>query len=234
MNFQQVIKKYGYPVVDKNTSANLYKLRKCNLSDKFRNYLLNGDERGNYGTVPKKWQPLINSDFNINSTCCDVMKKRPFHKYEKDSGRFPITGEMASESRLRTKQYLLYGCNAFEERKKGPKSTPLGFWTENDVLEYIYENNIEIAAPYGNVIVYKTVNDKKYFTTTKVKRTGCVFCMYGCHLEKEPNRFQQLKVTHPDLYDYCMRGGEYNEEGLWEPKNGLGLDHVLNTLNIKH
>ncbi len=36
------------------------------------------------------------------------------------------------------------------------------------------------------------------------KRTGCMFCMFGVHLEKEPNRFQRMKTSHPKLYKYCM------------------------------
>lgn len=45
--------------------------------------------------------------------------------------------------------------------------------------------------------------------TTGCDRTGCIFCMFGCHLEKEPNRFQRLKETHPRQYQYCIGGGEY-------------------------
>ena len=53
----------------------------------------------------------------------------------------------------------------------------------------------------------------------------CIFCGFGCHLEKEPNRFQQLKETHPKLYEYCMKS--------WD-EGGLGLDEVLNYINVKH
>ena len=64
----------------------------------------------------------------------------------------------------------------------------------------------------------------KYYTTG-CNRTGCIFCGFGCHLEKEPNRFQQLKETHPKLYEYCMKS--------WD-EGGLGLDEVLNYINVKH
>lgn len=239
MTFKEVLIKYGYPIISKNTSANLYKLQNCNLSDRYRNYLLNGDERGSYGTVPKKWQPLVDADFKIGAGCCDAMKKRPLHKYEKESGRnAPFTGEMAEESQLRTKQYLIHGCNAFE-RKKGFKSSPLGFWTQNDILEYIHTNKIEIASVYGEIYIkeYKDINGKEYpvYDTTELNRTGCIFCGYGCHLEdKTNNRFHQLKRTHPKLYDYCIRGGKYDENGKWIPHNGLGMGHVLDTINVDY
>lgn len=41
-------------------------------------------------------------------------------------------------------------------------------------------------------------------TTTGVARSSCMFCMYGIHLESEPNRFKWMAVTHPKQYDYCI------------------------------
>ena len=47
------------------------------------------------------------------------------------------------------------------------------------------------------------------------------------------SRFLRLKETHPKLYDYCMNGGEYDQEdGMWKPnKQGLGMRHVFEALN---
>ena len=59
--------------------------------------------------------------------------------------------------------------------------------------------------------------------------------MFGCHLEKEPNRFQRLKETHPRQYEYCIGGGEYDESGIWQPsKQGLGLGKVLDYIGVKY
>ena len=234
LSFKEVIEKYGYPAVSKEVSGKIYMLRNYNISDKFKNYMLHGDERGNFGKIPDKWQFLIEADFDINNACCDVMKKRPFHKYEKETNRYPITGELAEESRARTKKYLKTGCNAFGEDVKRYKSTPLAFWTENDILQYIYENKLKISEAYGDIVIYETIKGKDYYKTTKCNRTGCIFCMFGVHLEQYPNRFIQLKNTHPELYNYCMRGGKHDENGKWIPCGGLGMDHVLNKLNIEH
>ena len=54
MSFRQVIETYGYPLVSKQEAAKIRKLRHSNISDKYRNYLLNGDERGKYGMLSKK------------------------------------------------------------------------------------------------------------------------------------------------------------------------------------
>ena len=61
--------------------------------------------------------------------------------------------------------------------------------------------------------------------TTKCDRTGCMFCMFGCHLEKGENRFQRMKKTHPQMYDYCMKP---MDEG------GLGLAEVLDYIDVKY
>jgi len=237
MTISEVITRYGFPVVSKAVSGNIYKVRFQNLCARFKNYLLNGDERGKFGTIPKKWQFLLNVDFKIGNGCCNAMKKAPIKRYEKKSGRYAMfTGETADESRDREKTYLKWGCNAFS-RKSGPKSTPIGFWTNNDVLEYIHRNHLEISEIYGDIIIkdYRTLPDEsKYpiYDTTGEKRTGCMFCLYGIHMEDSPHRIDRMLTTHPRIRDYCLRGGKYNDEGLWVPHQGLGFAHVLEVLKI--
>ncbi|MDI3074613.1 hypothetical protein QJL41_08720 [Clostridioides difficile] len=63
-----------------------------------------------------------------------------------------------------------------------------------------------ISKAYGDVVKETEVNlieNIETYRTTLCKRTGCIFCIYGCHLEKEPNRFQLLKKTHL-IHKYCM------------------------------
>lgn len=60
-----------------------------------------------------------------------------------------MTAQMASESRLRTTNWLKNGCNGFD--MKSPISNPMSFWTEQDVLEYIFNSHIPIADVYGEV-----------------------------------------------------------------------------------
>lgn len=97
--------------------------------------------------------------------------------------------------------------------------------------------NIPIASVYGD-IVYKSDDGMLYensicggnLCTTGCQRTGCMFCAFGAHLEEE-SRFVRLKQTHPKHYKYCMDGGEY-VNGIWQPNSkGLGMAHVLDTLN---
>lgn len=63
-------------------------------------------------------------------------------------------------------------------------------------------------------------------------RTGCIFCGFSAHLDKGLSRFERLKRTHPKQYEYCIGGGEYNEDGLWQPnEKGLGMKHIFDVFN---
>ncbi|WDU84223.1 phosphoadenosine phosphosulfate reductase domain-containing protein [Caloramator sp. Dgby_cultured_2] len=150
------------------------------------------------GKLSNKWHYLLNAPFKISEQCCDIMKKQPAIELEERENIAPVTAEMAIESKNREIDYINHGCNAFD--KKRPKSTPMAFWTEQDVLEYIHKYKVEIASVYGEV---KQDNEGKYYLTG-VQRTGCMFCMFGVHLEEYPNRFQRMAVTHPQLYKYCI------------------------------
>ena len=145
------------------------------------------------------------------------MKKTPVHSYHKDTGKVPIIGTMAEESRLRQEQYLRQGCNGFNN--KIPTSTPMAFWTEQDVLQYLYETKIPYASVYGEI----KVDEKGKYYTTGCQRTGCMFCGFGCHLEKE-SRFERLKQTHPKFHNllYVLKnnGVTYAEAIDWINEHG--------------
>lgn len=175
----------------------------------------------------ERYKYLLDAPFLCGKNCCNIMKKNPAKRFERETGKHPYIGTMTEESKLRENKWLEHGCNAFNEDR--PISNPLSFWTKSDILEYIVKYNVPyVKDVYGDIVE----KDGKY-TTTGVKRTGCVFCAFGCHLEKEPNKFQRLAITHPQLYDYCMRGGKYNEKGMWVPDKGLGMAKVLDFINVK-
>ena len=235
MRFDEVIKKYGYPIVSKEVAQTVWEAKKNVKTGKYiyRIKKLNGellDKNGKLSTynIPK-WKFLLDAPYDISHKCCDVMKKRPAKTYERKTGRKAIIGTLASESTLRKTQWVKYGCNAFETKR--PTSQPLSFWTEQDILHYIKQFDIPYCSVYGNIV---PDNEATLLKTTGCDRTGCIFCMFGCHLEKEPNRFQRLKETHPRQYEYCISGGEY-VDGKWQPsKEGLGLGKVLDYINVKY
>lgn len=233
MTFKEVIEKYGFPVISKEQSHYIYEV-KTTKSEYLRNVRLNGKDlkKGGKGfKISEKWKPLIFSDFKISNSCCDIMKKKPFKLFEKETKFRPIVGTMASESKLRYRQYIQGNCNAFSE--KNPKSKPLSFWNEQDILEYILREKLEIASVYGDVV---RGEDGKLHTTG-CHRTGCMFCMYGLHLEGHPNRFERMKETHPKQYDYIINklgGGIVIRDYLACAKNGqIDIEDFLLTASAK-
>jgi 3'-phosphoadenosine 5'-phosphosulfate sulfotransferase (PAPS reductase)/FAD synthetase len=68
------------------------------------------------------------------------------------------------------------------------------------------------------------------------KRTGCMFCAFGAHLEKGENRFERMKHTHPKHYEFCIGGGAYDPvDGLWKPtEKGLGYARVLDYIGVRY
>lgn len=220
MMFNKVIEKYGYPIISKEVSECIYQARLALVTGKYKYRLdkINGELKDKDGNISPynctKWKFLLDAPFKISNKCCNIMKKDPSHKYYKETNRVPIIATMATESRLRTQQYLKQGCNGFNN--KIPTSIPMAFWTEQDVLKYLKDKNVKYCSVYGNILIDK---DGKYYTT-KCERTGCMFCGYGCHLEKNPNRFQKLKESHPKQYDYII--------------NKLGFGKVLEFINVNY
>ena len=251
MMFTDVIKNYGYPIIGKEVgNAVEYARKKGEGSWAYKK--LHGQKLDNNGNKSQynleKWLFLVDAPFKISSRCCSVMKKSPSKEYEKRTGRKPILATMAHESRLRESNWIKNGCNAFESER--PTSAPMSFWAEQDVLHYIKEFNIPYcSAVYGDIRVrpcdredpnqvtfsdYLNSYDREQLCTTKADRTGCMFCMFGCHREKNPNRFERMKETHPRQYEYCIGGGEF-VDGMWQPtKEGLGLGYVLDYIGVKY
>lgn len=181
MTYRAVLEEYGYPVVSKEQSQYIREARESR-SAKLRNMRINGDQF----CIAKKWQHLLLAPFKIGEKCCDVMKKRPATRFEKETGLHRYIGTMAGDSRLRRQQYLRYGCNAFDTRV--PVSKPLSVWLERDVWTYI--------RGYG--VSYCPVYDMGY------ERTGCIYCAFTVHMETPPNRFERMAKTHPKLWKHCM------------------------------
>lgn len=238
MRFDEVIKQHGYPVISKVIARAVYYARKDNTKSanyymqKFNGELMYKGKKSPYNH--EKWKFLLDAPFGISSFCCDVMKKKPAKTYGKQTGRKPFIATMAAESRLREQKWIQNGCNAFHNNN--PFSTPMAFWTEQDVLHYIKQFDVPYCPVYGDIQVKRQAESldgqinlidylgcyepEDTLETTGCDRTGCMFCMFGCHLEKEPNRFQRMKTTHPRQYEYCM--------------DKLGLKEVLEYIGVPY
>lgn len=222
MNFRQVIRTYGYPVASKELSRKIHYAKKGSAwAVKYVDgSAVDSDGKPSRYRVTNRWLKLLDAPFEVSDYCCNVMKKSPLTEYHKKSGDKPITGIMANESALRTNAWLKTGCNSFDTKK--PMSKPMSFWTEQDVLQYIKRYNLPYCPVYGDIVEDETTG---LLHTTGAHRTGCMFCMFGVHLEKEPNRFQRMKQTHPKVWEYCMKPVE---------QGGLGMKEVLDYIGVKY
>lgn len=231
MTFPGVLSKYGYPVISKEVAKTVYYAKR---GSKWAINRIKGlDKHGKKEPFKdrfKRYAHMLDAPFELSSYCCDVMKKLPSHKYAVESGKKVVLATMTEESALRQSAWLLHGCNAFEANT--PKSAPMSFWTEQDVLQYLKMTGIPLAPVYGEIVKADPQTSlfddgAQALKTTKCDRTGCMYCMFGIMSDKEPNRFQRMKKTHPKQYAYCIGGGHF-ENGLLKPdKTGLGLGVIL-------
>ena len=245
MNFRDVVIKYGYPIISKEVARDVFSARRNpngKTADKFKT---DGSfaKKYNGNFCLEKWSFLLNAPFMISNKCCNVMKKKAVKDYGKKTNKKPILATMACESELRTKNWIVNGCNAFCCNE--PISNPMSFWTENDILTYIHENNLEIADAYGDVVIdtkgqvegqltiqelLGDYTDCK-FCTTGCKRTGCIFCLFG--ITQDLFRIYNLQKQEPQLADYVLCGGEFGESGMWQPSaKGMGYWFVLDWLEM--
>lgn len=220
ITFKDVILTKGYPIVSKEVSLKIEETRNKPNGYASQSFDINSEHIKKYGIrfCLVKWKFLLDAPFKISNKCCNEMKKKPSKRFEKERDLKPIIGTMACESQARKTAWKIHGCNSFDGKRQ--TSQPLSFWTEQDILEYLVRFDIPYASVYGDIL---QDNKGKYYTTG-CSRTGCVFCGYGCHLEKEPNRFQRLKQTHPKLWNYCMKPVS---------EGGLGMKEVLKYINVK-
>lgn len=184
---RQVWEKYGFPLVGKETAEKVHKVR--NNPNTKTSIMLMGNS---YFSLSDKWKYLVNAPYETSQMCCTKLKKDPFHKFEKESGRRPIMGVMASESKMRTGRYIRNGgCNVFGEK---PASQPLSIWLEQDIWDYIAKCNLPIADIYHK----------------GAQRTGCMGCGFGAQFADD-TRFRVLLANYPKCYDMVM---DYTNNGV--------------------
>ena len=207
--FKQVIEQRGFPLVSKEQSHYIRQARHTK-SEKLRALRLNIDgEKRKFGFISKKWRYLVHERYDVSEECCDILKKRPFKKYCRETGTRPMIATTCDESMLRMEQYVRRGgCSTFEKNKE--VSYPLSIWTDQDIYTYIDKFNLRLCDLYAKGFV----------------RTGCMACGFGAHIDKE--RFNLLNKTCPrvakKILCYENHGTKYKDALL---AAGCSLPHEL-------
>ena len=194
MKPREVWESVGFPLVSKEAAQQISTIRKspdCKTSVKWL-------RQDNKFKLANRWRYLIDEKYDTSHKCCVMLKKQPAHEYEKETGRSPIIGIMACESRMRETKYIQMGdCNSFGcDKRQKSFSYPLAIWTDDDIWEYIKRFKLKIADIY-----YKGAS-----------RTGCVGCGFGAYRDYEANpSLQLLYKLYPKYYNMIM---SYTNNGV--------------------
>ena len=207
---RQVWAQYGFPLVSKDQAFKIDLVRKNPESKSAQKFMRDS----NQFAISKCFRYLCDTEkckYHTSAVCCNKLKKDPCKRYEHESGLRPIVATMASESMLRETDYLRVGqCNKFDQGHE--KSKPLSIWMEEDIWQFIRENNIEIAEIYAK----------------GVDRTGCVGCGFGAQM-KDDRRLETFYRLYPKYYNMVLNfennGVTYRQalremlavNGLWLP-----------------
>lgn len=190
---REVWKTEGFPLVSKKVSYMIRLVGRSPNTETARRALDGSSPR--YG-IPEKYKYILKEPYKVSDRCCTILKKNPMHEYERRTGRHPIIGVMAAESRMRTEEYIrLGGCNTFAEGVgQVTKSLPLAIWTDDDIFAYVQYRNLELSEIYNK----------------GARGTGCVGCAFGCQF-RDDHRFELLYKLYPKYYEMIMN---YTNNGI--------------------
>ncbi|WP_288237032.1 phosphoadenosine phosphosulfate reductase family protein [uncultured Alistipes sp.] len=206
MTPRQVLERYGFPLVSKEQSQGIYQVRHSK-SERTRQRRLEGGKVRS-ATIAQKWRYLIAEPYEVSPLCCDMLKKRPFHRYDRETQSLGMVGTMTEESDLRQVQYLRRGgCNSFSEDVSKSKGFPLSVWLEEDCWNYIRKMNV----PYSPI-----------YDVPGIRRTGCMFCGFGAQF-KSDRRYRILYDRYPTIYRHVLN----------YTNNGYTLGYALRRMGLE-
>jgi len=194
----EIKEKYGIPCFSKEQDLYIYYYQKALRENKIpaKTYVdkLNGTYKTGFNLSKKASNYVLSGNAHmITHLCCYYLKKKPFHDYEKETGKKAILGIRGNESTLRKQQYK----SCFTKNKKFIPIHDLS----DELLNKIYAKyNIEIPKVYEYIC-----------------RTGCMGCPYGSYkhdTEKELtliNDNQRKFVIDLFKESYDVLGVKYND-----------------------
>lgn len=181
--FHKIIKEDGYPLISKDVSRSAQRVMDCESKSVVKGALI-GDSGNN--KIPDKYRVILHLGVKVSDKCCKLLKEQPMDDFYEKNNLYPYIGTMACESKRRALAWSQGGCNILQGSAK--KSKPLSIWTEKDILECVNKYNIKISDAY-----------KKGY-----KRTGCMYCGFGLQHDKQPNRYQLMKMNYPKNWDIAI------------------------------
>ena len=143
----------------------------------------------------------------ISQGCCDVIKKNPSKKVQRELKTDVLfLGMMASESfrrkRIFAKKGYLFEVVTESRVMKIPvyHCHPLGLWTDEDIWEYTRRYDVPYSPLYD--ITYR---DEADGSERRISRNGCVGCCTG--YGRKNSQMYVLRQTHPAAWKRIMDMG---------------------------
>lgn len=197
-NIKKMLDEVGYPFKSKEHSCKLGLWQRGSRSKSVLKYK-NGDNISTQYACPKQllYQFEEGLDFKVSEFCCKELKKKPFKRYQKESGRnIVMTGMMAEEGGERGN----LNCIVTREGKIA-KFHPLAKVTHDWEDWFIKEHNIRLC--------------ELYYEPYNFKRTGCKGCPFSLYLSQQleimelyfPNERKQCEYIWKPVYDEYRRIG---------------------------
>jgi len=196
------VDQYGWPILGK--AASKLQARRINIDCFLRFSNTASDD-------PKLMQYYdMLREVKISQACCDVLKKQPSQKIQRElKVDLLFLGMMSSESYRRFQTFADKGYLfevVTESRKiKMPvyHCHPLGIWTDDDIWEYIRRYDVPYSPLYDITYLDEDGNEQK------IARNGCV----GCYTSfgRRNSQMYVLRQTHPERWRQIMRRGMANE-----------------------
>lgn len=186
---KEMLEKVGYPFKSKEHSLYLGTYQKHKEIIKTVNRYLNPEESRKSFGCPKILKYQFSDDFNIkvSKKCCDELKKKPLHKWQKDNNKkYAIIGVMQSEGGGRTNAQ----CLAFRN-KKLYAFQPLAPITKEWEEWFIEKYNIKICD------IYKPPYN--------FERTGCKGCPYNIHLQESLDTLEKYFPAERKQCEYIWK-----------------------------
>ncbi|ANP79336.1 phosphoadenosine phosphosulfate reductase [Vibrio crassostreae 9CS106] len=204
-HFKEVWEKEGIPLVSKKVARMVRTLQGGSegRENTYRLYDTGINSQGVFcknWKLPNKWRSLVSSEIKMSEKCCDYLKKEPIKTYQKRSGRQGITAMMADEGGYRGGMTT---CNQYTA--KNPMSSPMLFWTEADIWEYVDTKNLEICHVY-----YERIYDSE----------GELIWCATPHWKGEPEPTGYRVVFQGDDYQILELGDELHYRISGEPRTG--------------
>lgn len=189
VTFWWVVQEYGWPLLGKEFGVGGV-AHKSSREQFFDDLAARGELTGDYA---------IQAEVPISSACCTFLKERPSEKVQKALGVDGVfLGIMASESRRRMFNFLQYGELYYAKSQRIWKCHPLAIWTDDDIWQYIRENQVPYASLYD-----MGYYDEKRQTMICHKRNGCMFC--GMDIKFPDNHLSIMRRTHPKAWNMVIR-----------------------------